>query len=316
MDNGTWTYTWEKGSPVILRLNGTPYTYVKNLQGDIVGLIDSTGALVVEYKYDAWGKPISTRTLTTSYDALAELNPFRYRGYVWDEENQFLYLNSRYYSPMLLRFINADIILNDENKVCYRSLFTYCTNNPTNKVDVYGYRSTSLLNTSPFCMYSAEEALGNGGGYVGGSGTGIAILGGLGLIFSWFAGEKIADKAASSSSSIASTNSSFSATTVEEQLAQTAGKFGNLQCFLAKDAMLALLLKMNLHGSVIELTFPGDYVWSITYSRTISENGRHVGILYKGKVYCNVHPYGLPKEKWINDFDSANGEPLITEIPF
>ena len=37
------------------------------------------------------------RTLTTAYEALAEMNPFRYRGYVWDEETELDYLRSRYY---------------------------------------------------------------------------------------------------------------------------------------------------------------------------------------------------------------------------
>lgn len=26
-----------------------------------------------------------------------------------------------------------------------------------------------------------------------------------------------------------------------------------------------------------------------------------MGVLYEGYVYCNVHPYGLPKEAWIDD---------------
>ena len=81
----------------MVEFNGTVYSYVHNLQGDVVGIVDSAGSLVVEYKYDAWGKPILVRTLTTAYEALAELNPFRYRGYVFDEETRLYYLRSRYY---------------------------------------------------------------------------------------------------------------------------------------------------------------------------------------------------------------------------
>ena len=124
----------ESGSLIMLRHNGTPYTYVKNLQGDIVGLIDSTGALVVEYKYDAWGNPISTRTLTSAYDALAELNPFKYRGYMWDEETDMFYLNNRYYVSHISRFLNADHLV-DVN------LYAYCLNNPVNRIDTNGTRS-------------------------------------------------------------------------------------------------------------------------------------------------------------------------------
>ena len=43
--------------PAMVEFNGTFYSYVHNLQGDIVGIVDSAGNLVVEYKYDAWGNP-------------------------------------------------------------------------------------------------------------------------------------------------------------------------------------------------------------------------------------------------------------------
>ncbi len=66
--------------------DGVCYSYIHNLQGDIVGIIDSDGELAVEYKYDAWGKPVSVRILTIAYETLAGMNRFRYRGYVYDTE--------------------------------------------------------------------------------------------------------------------------------------------------------------------------------------------------------------------------------------
>ena len=95
----------------MVKFNGALYSYVHNLQGDIVGIVDSAGSLVVEYKYDAWGKPTLARTLTTAYEALAELNPFRYRGYVWDNELNLYYLQNRFYSICWNRFINADNLI-------------------------------------------------------------------------------------------------------------------------------------------------------------------------------------------------------------
>ena len=70
--------------------DGVCYSYIHNLQGGIVGIIDSDGELAVGYKYDAWGKPVNVRTL-------AGMNPFRERGYVYDEEMGLYYLNERYY---------------------------------------------------------------------------------------------------------------------------------------------------------------------------------------------------------------------------
>ena len=128
----------ESGSPIMMRMNGTSYTYVKNLQGDIVGLIDNTGALIVEYKYDAWGNPISTRTLTTVYDALAELNLFRSRGYVWDEEAFLYYLASRYYNSHIGRFINKDRYTDLRTTISAHNHFAYCRNQVVNCIDATG----------------------------------------------------------------------------------------------------------------------------------------------------------------------------------
>ena len=74
----------DQGKPGQINLNGTVYTYVHNLQGDIVGILDSDGTLVVEYKYDAWGNPLDSSG--SMADTLGWYNPFRYRGYVWDDE--------------------------------------------------------------------------------------------------------------------------------------------------------------------------------------------------------------------------------------
>ena len=85
-----------QGRPAFVEYDSAMYCYVHNLQGDIVGIIDGYNSLVVEYKYDAWGKPISTTgSLVT---ALGKLSPFRYRGYVYDVETELYYLRSWYYT--------------------------------------------------------------------------------------------------------------------------------------------------------------------------------------------------------------------------
>ncbi len=112
--------------PAKVRFNGTIYTYVHNLQGDIVGILDSNGNLVVEYKYDAWGKPLSTTGSLA--DTLGIRNPFRYRGYVYDEESGLYYLRSRYYNSTVGRFVNADINLGKKGMLFAHSSYTYCLN--------------------------------------------------------------------------------------------------------------------------------------------------------------------------------------------
>ena len=120
--------------PVKISYNGVIYTYVHNLQGDIVGILDSTGALVVEYKYDACGKLLATTGSLA--DTLGKRNPFRYRGYVYDEESELYYLRSRYYCPVCGRFINADELL--YGKLLSSNVFSYCLNRPVIKIDITG----------------------------------------------------------------------------------------------------------------------------------------------------------------------------------
>ena len=120
--------------PAIVEFNGSKYAYVHNLQGDIVAILDSNGAAVVQYKYDAWGKQISKTGSMAS--TLGTLQPFRYRGYVYDEETGLYYLRSRYYNPACCHFINMDAIL--LNGLLVSNQQAYCCNNPVLHSDSNG----------------------------------------------------------------------------------------------------------------------------------------------------------------------------------
>ncbi len=80
--------------------------YLRNLQGDITAVLNGSGAAVVTYSYDAWGKILSIGGSLAG--TLGIQNPFRYRGYVYDQETGLYYLQTRYYDPELGRFISAD----------------------------------------------------------------------------------------------------------------------------------------------------------------------------------------------------------------
>ena len=108
--------------PAVVVYNGAAYAYVKSLQGDIVAILDENGNTVVSYGYDAWGAPLwCTGELA---ETLGKVQPFRYRGYVFDEETGLYYLRSRYYNPGWGRFVNAD------NMIAELNLFTYCKDSP------------------------------------------------------------------------------------------------------------------------------------------------------------------------------------------
>ena len=73
--------------------NGTVYYYILNLQGDILGIYDSSGNIVVTYLYDTWGRLLSMGGSLSS--TVGQYNPPRYRSYVYDNETKLYYLQSR-----------------------------------------------------------------------------------------------------------------------------------------------------------------------------------------------------------------------------
>ena len=96
----------ESGSVQGFIYNNNYYYYQKNLQGDVIRILNYSGNVVVEYTYDAWGKVLTTTGTLAS--TLGQYNPFRYRSYYYDTETGFYYLQSRYYDPVVGRFLNAD----------------------------------------------------------------------------------------------------------------------------------------------------------------------------------------------------------------
>lgn len=144
--------------------SGTYYYYARNWLGDIVGIYNSSGTLIARYNYDAWGNPTSVtdanENAITSETHIANINPFRYRSYYYDSETGLYYLNSRYYDPVIGRFISADTtdILSVQADLYDKNLYAYCDNNPTGRVDVSGYAWETVFDVASLCLSMAEVA--------------------------------------------------------------------------------------------------------------------------------------------------------------
>ena len=119
--------------------NQVPYYFSKNLQGDVIAIVDKNAETVAKYSYDAWG--VCSIAQDSSNCQIATINPYRYRGYYFDEETGLYYLQSRYYDPFIGRFISSDEILMAllPGDILYQNAFAYCCNNVTNVVDHLGY---------------------------------------------------------------------------------------------------------------------------------------------------------------------------------
>ncbi|MFA6661517.1 MAG: RHS repeat-associated core domain-containing protein, partial [Bacilli bacterium] len=141
-ENYVINYYYDSSDNVIgFEYNNNKYLYLKNLQNDIIGIVDEAGNLVVEYTYDAYGNII--KLVDTSNCDLSTVNPFRYRSYYYDKETGWYYLNSRYYNPIIGRFITMDSI--EYLGAGGTNLFSYCNNNPTSYYDINGNFSASLV---------------------------------------------------------------------------------------------------------------------------------------------------------------------------
>ena len=121
------------------------YLYITSLQGDVLSIIDaSSGATAVTYTYDAWGRLIGKDGTSSDYASIYEYNPLTYRGYIYDSETGFYYLQSRYYDPTVGRFLNADSVLSIHPSSSECNLFRYCNNNPINRIDETGTMAVAV----------------------------------------------------------------------------------------------------------------------------------------------------------------------------
>ena len=121
------------------------YYYVLNLQGDVVKLVNPVGTVVASYEYDAWGNILSKS------GTMADKNPLRYRGYYYDTETGFYYLQSRYYDPSMRRFLNADSYASTGQGFIGTNMFSYCNNNPVIYADTTGHALDPRLRTTAVC---------------------------------------------------------------------------------------------------------------------------------------------------------------------
>ncbi len=154
--NGTEIYKYyylydEKGSIIGFQDATATYYYQKNLQGDIIRILNAEGVVLVEYTYNAFGEVLSVTGSHAS--TLGQRNPFRYRGYYYDKETGFYYLNSRYYDPTVGRFLNADAYTSTGQGILGNNMFAYCGNNPIMFIDSNGYFSFSF---DDFCDWAGD----------------------------------------------------------------------------------------------------------------------------------------------------------------
>lgn len=300
--------------------NGTPYYFFKNLQRDIIAITNSDGNVVAKYSYDVWGVP--TITSDTSGCDIATVNPFRYRGYYYDAESGLYYVQSRYYDPSIGRFINTDfpemasISLLINNHIGSH-LFAYCYNNPVIHYDPTGMLAPVVIGGITVTAAQALAVF----SVLALSAAYIFNIGGFRTVvndaISWaIQGLVLSASAIQERFSLKSQVAKRIVVFVAIYALDTAGtltniakKHKNKECVEAAEAMKKELLKRKFSGYIIEIYFPtarnGLVVSDRTNNEAISDTGRHRGVGFAEKVYCNVYPEGLAEPTWLSKFHAA-----------
>ena len=176
------------------------YFYLIDIIGNIVGLVDENGNIVVEYDYSSYGK-VEVKKDTVG---ISKKDHIRYKGYIYDEETKLYYLISRYYDPEIGRFISPDSVEYIEpSSISGLNLYVYCCNDPISMYDpsgnfalstfLIGVAITSLVSWGLSELFGAQIVGGTGSIVNGVSAisTGVSlfafgpvgwIIGGIGII--------------------------------------------------------------------------------------------------------------------------------------
>ena len=105
---------------------------------------------MVKYKWDPYYNNVETTIFENSSfvsnEYINKLNPFRFKGYYFDNETGLFYCNSRYYNPEWKRWLTPDtfeyLSAQSTNGL---NLYTYCNNNPVMGYDPSGHLAISAL---------------------------------------------------------------------------------------------------------------------------------------------------------------------------
>ena len=84
-------------------------------------IVDQNGKLVVKYKYDVYGN--SKRIEDTSGIGMGNYNPFRYKGYYYDDDTDMYYCKLRFYVPRWRRWLKCALCVGTSALVLFRKLY-------------------------------------------------------------------------------------------------------------------------------------------------------------------------------------------------
>ncbi|WP_346876521.1 RHS repeat-associated core domain-containing protein [Clostridium sp. UBA5712] len=198
-----------------------------------------------------------------SLKALGEKNPYRYRGYRYDTETGYYYLQLRYYNPEWGRFLNADTIGGNVGALLSHNIFAYCNNNPVISKDPNGFR--------PMYTQGEETAAMRKASYKAMAKAAPAISNKLGSIST--------SKSKSSSGFILSAVTAVADSVIGSKIASKLGTFSKYREWTYNPSNYIYKLKLNGGGKALNgLKGVGAVTLGITSIQTINS-------ICKGEIY-------------------------------
>lgn len=116
---------------------GSRKYYMYNGHGDVIQLTDTSGNVIKNYDYDAFGNELNIDNMDT--------NPFRYCGEYFDKETGTIYLRARYYDPATSRMLSEDSYWGKDTDPLSLNLYIYCKDNPIMYIDPTGHLSWVIV---------------------------------------------------------------------------------------------------------------------------------------------------------------------------
>jgi RHS repeat-associated protein len=130
-------------APTVLIKQGNTssvYQLLRDHLGSITHVLNSSGTVVQELSYDAWGRLRNPSTFAL-YTPTNEPEPYLGRGYCGHEHLtglDLINMNTRLYDPLLGRFLSPDPYVQAPEHSQSFNRYSYCMNNPLKYVDEDG----------------------------------------------------------------------------------------------------------------------------------------------------------------------------------
>ena len=194
---------------VYVRSNGGAwqvYYIYRDYQGSITHITNSSGTLVQELSYDAWGR-LRNPSTQVAYQPGSEPELFLGRGYTGHEHLQqfgLINMNARLYDPALGRFLSPDPYIQSPDFTQNYNRYSYCLNNPFKYTDTSGESVLSFLKEMGKLVVIVVAAtvtvavttfvglaVGCGVGFLVGGPVGLEVGGMLGLVSGFAVGGRM-----------------------------------------------------------------------------------------------------------------------------